>query len=79
MRIGSSSLLTLGALSLVVNAHPLTRRQQPEAVNTPKLDLEPLAWGDVNFIQTTDTHGKKGKKTHTGFVFMTDISFCLFL
>ncbi|CDS10063.1 hypothetical protein LRAMOSA02740 [Lichtheimia ramosa] len=57
MRIGSSSLLTLGALSLVVNAHPLTRRQQPEAVNTPQLDLEPLAWGDVNFIQTTDTHG----------------------
>lgn len=62
MRIGSSSLLTLGALSLVVNAHPLTRRQQPEAVNTPQLDLEPLAWGDVNFIQTTDTHGKKGEK-----------------
>lgn len=63
MRLDLSSFFAAGALSLAVSAHPLAPRQQPEAVNTPKLDLEPLSWGDVNFIQTTDTHGKKEKDT----------------
>ena len=63
MRLDLSSFLTVGAFSLAVSAHPFTRRQQPEAVDTPKLDLDPLAWGDVNFIQTTDTHGKM-ESTH---------------
>lgn len=76
MRLDLSSFFAVGALSLAVSAHPLTRRQQPEAVDTPKLDLEPLSWGDVSFIQTTDTHGKKEKHTHSEFVFIAYISIC---
>ncbi|KAI8388326.1 nucleoside phosphatase family-domain-containing protein [Radiomyces spectabilis] len=51
------SLLVLAATLGAVAAHPLEKRQQPDAVETPDLDLQPLHWGDVNFIQTTDTHG----------------------
>lgn len=36
----------------------IQKRIQPDAVNSPALPpLNPLAWGDVNFIHTTDTHG----------------------
>ena len=49
-----STLLTLQT----VYAHPLLgKREQPGVPETPKLELKPLKWGDVNFIHTTDTHG----------------------
>lgn len=38
----------------------LSRRQQNDAIATPAFPpLRPLPWGQVNFIHTTDNHGKK--------------------
>ncbi|KAI9316020.1 Metallo-dependent phosphatase-like protein [Dichotomocladium elegans] len=59
MHFGLSVVAALVAANLAVG-HPLSllaKRQQPDAVETPELKLNPLQWGDVNFIQTTDTHG----------------------
>lgn len=35
----------------------LVRRMQPDAQNATSGPKAPLEWGQVNFIQTTDTHG----------------------
>jgi 2',3'-cyclic-nucleotide 2'-phosphodiesterase (5'-nucleotidase family) len=35
------------------------RRMQPDAQNTTLLPRGPLAWGQLNFLHTTDTHGCK--------------------
>ena len=43
-----------------VLGHTFERRQQKDAVVTPGTQgIRPLVWGDVNFIHTTDTHGKE--------------------
>jgi 2',3'-cyclic-nucleotide 2'-phosphodiesterase (5'-nucleotidase family) len=35
------------------------RRQQNDAISTPSSPpLRPLPWGEINFIHTTDNHGK---------------------
>ncbi|KAG1494835.1 hypothetical protein G6F46_008057 [Rhizopus delemar] len=53
-----STLIIVGLLFIQANAHVIDKRQQKDAVNTSKLPkLKPLAWGDVNFIHSTDTHG----------------------
>ncbi|KAI7856228.1 Metallo-dependent phosphatase-like protein, partial [Circinella umbellata] len=44
----------------------LTKREQPDAPPTPKIDLNPLEWGDLNFIHTTDIHGWLEGHTHEG-------------
>ena len=33
------------------------RRMQPGAQNATSLPRSPLAWGQLNFLHTTDTHG----------------------
>ena len=33
------------------------RRMQPEALNATTGPRAPLAWGQINFLHTTDTHG----------------------
>jgi 2',3'-cyclic-nucleotide 2'-phosphodiesterase (5'-nucleotidase family) len=33
------------------------RRSQPEAQNATSGPKSPLEWGQINFLQTTDTHG----------------------
>jgi len=33
------------------------RRMQPDAQNASSLPRAPLAWGQLNFLHTTDTHG----------------------
>jgi 2',3'-cyclic-nucleotide 2'-phosphodiesterase (5'-nucleotidase family) len=33
------------------------RRMQPEALNATSGPKGPLEWGQINFLQTTDTHG----------------------
>jgi hypothetical protein len=54
-----STLITAGLLFIQANGHIINKRQQKDAVNTPNLpELKPLVWGDVNFIHSTDTHGK---------------------
>jgi 2',3'-cyclic-nucleotide 2'-phosphodiesterase (5'-nucleotidase family) len=66
----TSASLVLAGLSTVALAcesceHPerdvvLTRnvrRMQPDAVNTTSQPRAPLAWGQLNFLHTTDTHG----------------------
>lgn len=54
-----STLITAGLLFIQANGHSINKRQQRDAVNTPDLpELKPLVWGDVNFIHSTDTHGK---------------------
>lgn len=35
----------------------LVRRMQPDAQNASSGPKAPLEWGQVNFLQTTDTHG----------------------
>lgn len=35
----------------------LVRRMQPDALNATVSPKGPLAWGQLNFIHTTDTHG----------------------
>lgn len=35
----------------------LVRRMQPEALNATTGPRGPLAWGQINFMHTTDTHG----------------------
>jgi 2',3'-cyclic-nucleotide 2'-phosphodiesterase (5'-nucleotidase family) len=35
----------------------LVRRMQPDAQNATSPPRGPLAWGQINFLQTTDTHG----------------------
>ncbi len=35
----------------------VVRRMQPEALNTTAKPRGPLAWGQLNFLHTTDTHG----------------------
>jgi 2',3'-cyclic-nucleotide 2'-phosphodiesterase (5'-nucleotidase family) len=35
----------------------LSRRMQPGALNATTNPKGPLAWGQLNFIHTTDTHG----------------------
>ena len=58
-----STLIIVGLLFVQANAHVIDKRQQKDAVKTSKLPkLKPLAWGDVNFIHSTDTHGNKRKK-----------------
>jgi 2',3'-cyclic-nucleotide 2'-phosphodiesterase (5'-nucleotidase family) len=51
----------VGALVVIqaTSAHVvIQKRVQPDAVKSFALPpLKPLAWGDVNFIHTTDTHG----------------------
>ncbi|KAI7870933.1 Ser/Thr protein phosphatase family protein [Spinellus fusiger] len=58
MLIGQFLLLsTLASTALCHGGHSFKKREQPGVPKTPALDLEPLNWGDVNFIHTTDTHG----------------------
>jgi 2',3'-cyclic-nucleotide 2'-phosphodiesterase (5'-nucleotidase family) len=73
MRIGTSiwtsALLavTTPALACESCEHPEqdvvmtrnVRRMQPDAQNTTLLPRGPLAWGQLNFLHTTDTHGCK--------------------
>jgi 2',3'-cyclic-nucleotide 2'-phosphodiesterase (5'-nucleotidase family) len=33
------------------------RRMQPDAQNSSEIPRGPLPWGQINFLQTTDTHG----------------------
>jgi len=33
------------------------RRMQPDAQNATSSPRSPLAWGQLNFLHTTDTHG----------------------
>jgi 2',3'-cyclic-nucleotide 2'-phosphodiesterase (5'-nucleotidase family) len=35
----------------------LVRRMQPDAQNASSGPKTPLEWGQINFLQTTDTHG----------------------
>jgi 2',3'-cyclic-nucleotide 2'-phosphodiesterase (5'-nucleotidase family) len=35
----------------------LVRRMQPDALNATANPKGPLAWGQLNFLHTTDTHG----------------------
>jgi hypothetical protein len=35
----------------------LVRRMQPDALNASSTPKGPLEWGQINFLQTTDTHG----------------------
>ena len=35
----------------------LVRRMQPESLNATTKPRDPLAWGQINFLHTTDTHG----------------------
>jgi 2',3'-cyclic-nucleotide 2'-phosphodiesterase (5'-nucleotidase family) len=35
----------------------LVRRMQPDALNATSTSKGPLEWGQINFLQTTDTHG----------------------
>ena len=35
----------------------LVPRMQPEALNATVSPRKPLEWGQINFLQTTDTHG----------------------
>lgn len=35
----------------------LVRRMQPDAQNASSGPKAPLEWGQINFLQTTDTHG----------------------
>src|ERR1700760_2421090 len=35
----------------------LVRRMQPDAIDATKAPRAPLEWGQINFLQTTDTHG----------------------
>lgn len=35
----------------------LVRRMQPDAQNASSGPIAPLEWGQINFLQTTDTHG----------------------
>lgn len=35
----------------------LVRRMQPEALDAVTKPKGPLEWGQINFLQTTDTHG----------------------
>jgi 2',3'-cyclic-nucleotide 2'-phosphodiesterase (5'-nucleotidase family) len=35
----------------------LVRRMQPDAQNATSSPRAPLQWGQINFLQTTDTHG----------------------
>ncbi|KAI7826568.1 Metallo-dependent phosphatase-like protein [Gamsiella multidivaricata] len=51
-------LTLLPLLAATVAAHGLIeKRVQPGAPQPDPVDLKPLIWGDVNIIQTTDTHG----------------------
>ena len=59
-----SMLIYLAFLTLFfahVYSYPLSssliKREQPDAPPTPGIDLNPLEWGDLNFIHTTDIHG----------------------
>ncbi|KAF7729993.1 hypothetical protein EC973_003406 [Apophysomyces ossiformis] len=51
-----SRVLLLAASLGLATAHP-AKRQQPNTPNTGPLDLEPLTWGDINFVHSTDIHG----------------------
>ncbi|KAF8937948.1 hypothetical protein BGZ58_001879 [Dissophora ornata] len=51
-------LTVLPLLAVAVAAHGhFEKRVQPGAPQPTPVDLRPLTWGDVNIIQTTDTHG----------------------
>jgi 2',3'-cyclic-nucleotide 2'-phosphodiesterase (5'-nucleotidase family) len=71
MRVGTSvwasALLALSAPVLACESceHPEqdvvmtrnVRRMQPDAQNSSAVPRGPLAWGQLNFLHTTDTHG----------------------
>lgn len=70
MRVSAPALLAVASSLLVVQACDgcygpqddvvLTRhvrRMQPEALNATSGPKAPLEWGQINFLQTTDTHG----------------------
>ena len=69
MRFSSSALALASVLSTAYACesceHPerdvvLTRnvrRMQPDVQNASSLPRAPLAWGQLNFLHTTDTHG----------------------
>lgn len=46
-------------LSTFTAAYPagISKREQPDVPETPKVNLRQLEWGDINFIHTTDIHG----------------------
>ncbi|GJJ69459.1 hypothetical protein EMPS_01805 [Entomortierella parvispora] len=51
-------LTLLPVLAIAVAAHgTFEKRAQPGVPQPVPVDLRPLTWGDVNIIQTTDTHG----------------------
>jgi len=56
------SLKSLGCDDCTLNKRDsiqtrLVRRMQPDAQNSTSLPRAPLQWGQINFLQTTDTHG----------------------
>ncbi|KAF9115340.1 hypothetical protein BGX27_008221 [Mortierella sp. AM989] len=52
------TLLPLLAAAVAAHGHShVEKRSQPGAPQPIPVDLKPLTWGDVNIIQTTDTHG----------------------
>lgn len=69
MRVSSAAALLglCGGVALACESceHPerdvvLTRnvrRMQPDAQNATSPPRSPLAWGQLNFLHTTDTHG----------------------
>ncbi|KAG0182861.1 hypothetical protein DFQ28_000030 [Apophysomyces sp. BC1034] len=52
-----SGVLLLGSALGLVSAHGIVKRQQPNTPTTGPLDLEPLKWGDISFVHSTDIHG----------------------
>ncbi|KAI9269060.1 hypothetical protein BDA99DRAFT_341208 [Phascolomyces articulosus] len=51
------TLFIVSVHSFPLSSNTLERREQPNVPATPKLHLNPLEWGDLNFIHTTDIHG----------------------
>ncbi|EXJ92134.1 hypothetical protein A1O3_00684 [Capronia epimyces CBS 606.96] len=41
----------------LMKKHDLMKRIQPQAMVTPPQQIKGLHWGQINFLQTTDTHG----------------------
>ncbi|KAG0002266.1 hypothetical protein BGZ79_003319 [Entomortierella chlamydospora] len=51
------TLLLLLAVAVAAHDRTVEKRSQPGVPQPDPVDLKPLTWGDVNIIQTTDTHG----------------------
>lgn len=59
MRIFYIATFAIAFNSVACHVIGLEKRQQDDAIATPGIsELRLLPWGKVNFIHTTDTHGK---------------------